>query len=165
VATKWSTQQDAVLTLAKLLWRKQRIQIYIAARAAERENSREQAVRFALGVLRVDPDSVAQVLRMCPEDIGRALEKKIPRGNYATESDWHLAVREQLELILRSDLNRQMETWSFRKILLRPRSHPPNPWKYRTSSLWIWNLEPTNAWNPGSIIPSDAFCTLRPRSR
>jgi hypothetical protein len=98
------TQQDAVLTLAKLLWRKQRIQIYIAARAAERENSREQAVRFALGVLRVDPDSVAQVLRMCPENIGRALEKKLPRGNYATESDWHLAVREQLELILRWDL-------------------------------------------------------------
>jgi hypothetical protein len=98
------SEEDAVSTILMCMWRKRRVEMYIAAKAAERQNDREQAARLALGALRLEPDSIARILRTCAPDICERIEQKFPQSNYATESEWNTAVRDHLERVLRSEL-------------------------------------------------------------
>jgi hypothetical protein len=98
------TEDDAVATIITCIWRKRRAQMYIAAKLAERQNNREQTARSALGALRLDPDSLARVLKTCALDIRQQIEKKFPRCDYATEYEWNSAVRDHFEMVLRSEL-------------------------------------------------------------
>jgi hypothetical protein len=102
------SEEDAVATIIMCVWRKRRVEMYIAGKAAERQSGREQMARSALGTLRLEPDSIARILRACAPDILEQISKKFPRSNHATESEWNAAVRDHLELVLRSDLYRQM---------------------------------------------------------
>jgi hypothetical protein len=97
-------EEDAVTTMATCLWRKRRMQVHIAAKLAERQNNRQQAARLALGALGLEPDGIARVLRSCVADIRERIEQKFPRATYATESEWSNAVRQHLEVVLRSEL-------------------------------------------------------------
>jgi len=97
-------EEDAVATVATCLWRKRRVQVQIAAKLAEPQNNRQQAARLALGALGLEPDSIARILRTCVPDIRERIEQKFPRANYATESEWSAAVRDHLEMVLRSEL-------------------------------------------------------------
>jgi hypothetical protein len=98
------TEEDAVFTIATVMWRKRRQQMYIAAKTAERQNSREQAARSALGALLLEPDSIARVLKTCAPDIRERVEKKFPAGDSPTESGWNAAMRDYLAVLLRSEL-------------------------------------------------------------
>jgi hypothetical protein len=98
------SEEDAVTTILTCMWRKRQVQVYIAAKTAERQNSREQMARTALGTLRLEPDSIVRILSACAADIREQIEKKFPRSNHATESEWNDAVRDHLELVLRGEL-------------------------------------------------------------
>jgi hypothetical protein len=98
------TEVDAVETVTRCIWRKRRVEAHIAAKLAERQNNREQTARAALGALRLDPDSVGAILRTCAPDICQQIDKKFPRANYTTESEWNSAARDHLEMVLRSEL-------------------------------------------------------------
>src|SRR4051812_27599074 len=39
------SEEDSVATIITCLWRKRRVELYVAAKAAERQNSREQIAR------------------------------------------------------------------------------------------------------------------------
>src|SRR6266581_1483124 len=98
------SEEDAVATIITCMWRKRRVQMYIAAEVAERQNNRVEAARLALGALRLEPDSISRILSACAPDFRERIEQKFPRANYATEAEWNSAVRDHLELMLRSEL-------------------------------------------------------------
>src|SRR3989442_4120472 len=83
-----ASEEDAVSTILTCIWRKRRVEMYVAGKAAERQNNREQAARLALGALGLESDSIARVLRTCAPDIRDRIEQKFPRANYALESEW-----------------------------------------------------------------------------
>ena len=98
------SEEDAVSTILTCIWRKRRVQIHIASKTAERQNDREQAARLALGALGLESDSIARILRICAPDIRERIEQKFPRASYAVEPEWSAAVRDHLEMVLRSEL-------------------------------------------------------------
>jgi hypothetical protein len=98
------SEEDAVSTITMCIWRKLRVEVHIAGKAVERQNNREQAPRLTLGALGLESDSIARILRTCAPDIRERIEQKFARSSYATESEWNVAVRDHLELVLRSEL-------------------------------------------------------------
>ena len=98
------SEEDAVATIITCIWRKRRVQTYIAAKVAERQNNRVETARLALGALRLEPGSITRILSTCAPDIRERIEQKFPLSNYATASEWNTAVRDHLEMVLRSEL-------------------------------------------------------------
>jgi hypothetical protein len=106
-----ATEEDAVLTIAKCLWSKRRIQVFMAAHAALLRGKREDVLSSALGRLQLDhdPEDLAKLLCDCPDDIREHIAKAYPRATFKTEADWAAQVHHRLTSILRSELSHDGE--------------------------------------------------------
>jgi hypothetical protein len=107
------TEDDAVFTIAKCMWRKNRVQRYLAGsiRAHQVDPGSkgydpQHALAVALSLLETEPEGVASALTACPNWIRERIEAKYPHHRYATRSAWNVAVRDELTSLVRSELER-----------------------------------------------------------
>jgi hypothetical protein len=106
------TEYDSVSTIAKGLWRKNRVQGYVAGSISRYQVDPKSkgydaayALAAVLSLLETEPELVANALRACPQWIQEHIKTNYPPESY-TRSGWNAAVRDELTAIVRSALER-----------------------------------------------------------
>ena len=107
------TEEDAVLTIAKGMWRKARIQKFnhgkITARRLDGSHpacDRVQALRGVSGVLDIAPDCLDQVINRLPEDLRDRLTRQFPAHEFETDSARAQAMRDEINSVILRDEQR-----------------------------------------------------------
>src|SRR5437588_1996895 len=97
------TEEDAVLTIAKGIWRKARIQKFhhgkISARRLDGSHpacDRIRALHGSSGVLETAPDCLDQVINRLPEDLRDRLNRRFPVHEFETGSARAQAMRDEI---------------------------------------------------------------------
>jgi len=110
------TEEDAVLTIARCLWRKRRVQHFlhakIAARAFDPDHpgfDRERVLIGMVAMMELAPDVLDQVLSVSPGPLGEYFEQKFPPAKYTSKLAWAQAVRKEITALLNSQLTSPYE--------------------------------------------------------
>ncbi|OSI77938.1 hypothetical protein BSZ21_02725 [Bradyrhizobium canariense] len=102
-------EEDAVLTLAKCLWRKQRHQVFLAVRATSaRYNPRHEAYDEYYALLAFmkllqqmkDAHELERILHDAPRHLAHHLNEHCPRSKYKSAKAWIKAVRTEVLNVL-----------------------------------------------------------------
>jgi hypothetical protein len=103
------TEEDAVLTIAKCIWRKRRVQKFIEAELMKnmldpRHASYDESVgltAFAV-VMRTTPEVAfdSYYHRCLREERIKYLQEKFPRGNFKSPSEWAQAIISEIKSVL-----------------------------------------------------------------
>jgi hypothetical protein len=100
------TETDAVLSIAKCMWRKRRVQNFLVAHLLSCEldpahptyNETDTVLRLVCAIQ--EPDSFEGYTRMLSRSLSVArfnmLEEKFPRENFGSASEWAQAVRNEM---------------------------------------------------------------------
>ena len=107
------TEQDAVLTLAKGIWRKSRIQGFLLGKAfacsldpTHPAYDEVSALRGFCNLLDIAPDLFDKRLYMLSEEVRRHLQLKVPPGNFTSISARARAIQKEITSVLLPALER-----------------------------------------------------------
>jgi len=101
------TEEDAVLSIAKGIWRKRRMQKFLQAKLTSHQNAPDHPIYGEVNVLSVlpsiietIPDFFPQALLFLSADKAEHLEKKFPQQDFESNSAWARAVRKEITSVL-----------------------------------------------------------------
>ena len=103
------TEQDAVLSVAKAIWRKRRVQRFLEAELAKnmfdhRHASYDESLglaAFALFMANTPEEAFDSYAHRClREDRIKYLQAKFPRGNFKSTSEWAQAIISEIKSVL-----------------------------------------------------------------
>ena len=117
VVKEWApdgpTEDDAVLSIAKGLWRKARLQKFLEGKvtACRLDGShpafdRVNALRGVCGVLEVAPEYLDELLNRLPEDLKERLKGQFPPRDFESNSARAQAVRNEINSVILPELQR-----------------------------------------------------------
>jgi hypothetical protein len=98
------TEEDAVLSIAKGIWRKRRMQVFLDNELLERScdpthRAYDEAdmLRLLYRLIESEPDKFETWLRGLPAKKADDLQRKFPRKNFESGSDWVKAVQHEIK--------------------------------------------------------------------
>jgi hypothetical protein len=101
------TEYDAVLTIAKGVWRKRRIQYCLSEELLESRvdpdhpaYDRATALHALSKVIKFAPDEFDRALNGLPADIAEELRQKFPREKFQSVSEWVDAIQKEIASVL-----------------------------------------------------------------
>ncbi len=105
-----ATEEDAVLTIAKAIWRKRRVQKFLAVQLAINAlNPKHPSFDESIGLIRLlhfmgtEPEDFTfedQADRFLLPDKIQYLRQKVPRSNFESTAEWVQAVINEISLVL-----------------------------------------------------------------
>jgi hypothetical protein len=112
---EWSpdgpTEKDAVLSLAKALWRKARVQKFLEGKimACRLDGShpafdRIHALKGVSGVLEVAPYCLDELISRLSEDLQERLKKKFPPLDFDSNAERAQAIKKEIDLVILPEL-------------------------------------------------------------
>ncbi len=111
LADEWKpvgpTENDAVLSIAKAMWRKRRIQYFMRTERSRATIDPNHTIYDEAGALRLfssyiesEPDDFDRAVTTLPASVAQHLRRRLPREDFQSVSDWVHAIQKEIASVL-----------------------------------------------------------------